>query len=181
FLRANARRPQIGGIKYGPDGNVFMIAWYDKNQCHRRENEVHDRTNGRIFKIAYGDARAQPADLGKQDDAALVANLSQDNQWVVRHARRRLQERAMALPADARAKLAASLAEQAFGTAQDTPRLDHLLALHAVGGLDESRLARALADKSAAIRAWGIQLALDDRQASAESLAKFAELARSDS
>ena len=34
-----------------------MIDWYDKNQCHHNDVNVHDRTNGRIFKVSYGDAK----------------------------------------------------------------------------------------------------------------------------
>jgi putative heme-binding domain-containing protein len=32
---------------------MYMIDWYDKNQCHRVEPEAHDRSNGRIFKVSY--------------------------------------------------------------------------------------------------------------------------------
>ena len=34
FLLANDLWSQIVSLKYGPDGSLFMIDWYDKNQCH---------------------------------------------------------------------------------------------------------------------------------------------------
>ncbi len=54
FLLTNDLWSQIISLKYGPDGSVFMIDWYDKNQCHHNNVNGHDRTNGRIFKITFG-------------------------------------------------------------------------------------------------------------------------------
>ena len=48
FLLANDSWSQIINLRYGPDGQVYMIDWYDENQCHHRETEGHDRSNGRI-------------------------------------------------------------------------------------------------------------------------------------
>ena len=53
FLFANDAWSQILYLTYGPDGSVYMIDWYDKNQCHHGNAAGHDRTNGRIFKIRY--------------------------------------------------------------------------------------------------------------------------------
>jgi putative membrane-bound dehydrogenase-like protein len=53
FIKTNDLWSQIINLQYGSDGNVYMIDWYDKNQCHRTERDVHDRTNGRIFKVSY--------------------------------------------------------------------------------------------------------------------------------
>ena len=50
--RTTSGRPFIN-LKYGPDGNVYLIDWYDKQACHRNEPEIWDRTNGRIYKISY--------------------------------------------------------------------------------------------------------------------------------
>jgi putative membrane-bound dehydrogenase-like protein len=53
FLLAQDRWSQVINLRYGPDGQVYLIDWYDQNQCHRREVDVHDRSNGRIFKVVY--------------------------------------------------------------------------------------------------------------------------------
>jgi len=39
------------------DGSVYMIDWYDKNQCHSPNPAVHDRTTGRIFKVSTATRR----------------------------------------------------------------------------------------------------------------------------
>ena len=73
FLLANDQWSQLLYFTYGPDGNVYMIDWYDKNQCHLINPVVHDRTNGRIFKVSYGEPKQhQPVDLAKLSDAELV-------------------------------------------------------------------------------------------------------------
>ncbi len=115
FLLANDSWSQIINLRSGPDGNVYMIDWYDKNECHRNEVELHDRTNGRVFKVIYdGPKRAvySPkggADLSRASAAALASHVLQTmpsieadsvqwvapNNWYQRTARRLLQERGL--------------------------------------------------------------------------------------
>ncbi|MBI3467695.1 MAG: c-type cytochrome [Planctomycetes bacterium] len=68
FLLAQDRWSQIINLRYGPDGQVYMIDWYDQNQCHRREVDVHDRSNGRIFKVVYegGEVRGRRSEVRGQ-------------------------------------------------------------------------------------------------------------------
>lgn len=94
FLLTGDQASQILNMRYGPDGNVTFIDWYDMQACHRREVEVHDRSNGRIYKISYGDAKNVRVDLTKLSDLELAEHMLNDNEWYVRHARRLLQERA---------------------------------------------------------------------------------------
>lgn len=94
FLLTGDQASQILNMRYGPDGNVTFIDWYDMQACHRREVEVHDRSNGRIYKISYGDAKNAKVDLAKLSDIELAEHMLNDNEWYVRHARRLLQERA---------------------------------------------------------------------------------------
>ncbi len=93
FINFNDSWSQIINLQYDQDGSVFMIDWYDKNQCHNNNPEIHDRTNGRIFKIVYGDTKMTKVDLQKLSDEELVKLLLNKNEWYVRHARRILQER----------------------------------------------------------------------------------------
>ncbi len=58
FLFANDAWSQILYMTYGPDGQVYMIDWYDQNQCHHGRTPDHDRRNGRIFKISFDDGTA---------------------------------------------------------------------------------------------------------------------------
>ena len=92
FMLAND--PWFRGIalQYGPDGGVYVSDWTDTGECHNYK--VVDRTNGRIFKITYGDVKPWKGDLAKLSDLELAKLQTSKNEWMVRHARRILQERA---------------------------------------------------------------------------------------
>ena len=179
FLLANDRWSQILNLRYGPDGQAYMIDWYDKNQCHRLENEIHDRSNGRIFKIVYGESKHTPVDLSKKTDAELVSLQLEKNDWYVRHARRQLQERAAAGKLDKNA--VAALWEMAQGHADVTRRLRGLWALHVIGELDDDRARQLLANDAAPVRAWTVRLIAEKAGRADGFESKLAELAKSDS
>src|SRR5262249_50692621 len=82
-------------IKSGPDGNVYLLDWYDQQICHLPQPEKWDRTNGRIYKISYRDSKpVKNIDLSKMTDMELVKCQKDENDWWARTARRILQERA---------------------------------------------------------------------------------------
>jgi putative membrane-bound dehydrogenase-like protein len=203
FILTNDLWSQIINLQYGPDGNVYMIDWYDKNQCHRVERDAHDRANGRIFKVSYegGGQRAEGggsasqgrelvrqsasgvvnsvpstqhpvlstqyslpcgADLNGLSNAELVKLQLHANDWYVRHARRILQERAAA--GRVAPPVHTELEKLAFEHADDTRRLRGLWALHASGGLTHPRLMQALKNSNPQVRAWAVQLAMDQRR-----------------
>ncbi|MFM8578707.1 MAG: PVC-type heme-binding CxxCH protein, partial [Planctomycetaceae bacterium] len=154
FLFANDTSSQFVALQYGPDGQVVVIDWYDRNQCHRREVEAHDRDTGRIFKVAAVGADSRrlegPADLAALDDAALVELLDHDNDWFVRHARRMLHERAAAgrLDPSTPERLSARLA-----AATSTPkRLRVAWAMHVTVTLDETHVLELMADHDPPVR-----------------------------
>src|SRR5207249_4694639 len=95
FLLANDAWARFINMRYGPDGNVYLIDWYDKQACHLQQAEAFDSTNGRIYKISYRGTKppSLPVDLQKCGDAELVGHLLDKNDWYARHARRILQER----------------------------------------------------------------------------------------
>ena len=183
FLLANDAASQIIHFRYGPDGNVYAIDWYDTNECHRRDIEIHDRSNGRIFKICYTgqehrfpDAFMLPPGMSLQeyDNAKLVELQLHENDWYVRHARRILQERG---GDEATVK---ALERIAFEQDDPTRRLRGLWTLHVIGGLTPERMSRALDDEDPYMRGWAIQLSLDGRQPTPELLERFAALAHED-
>ena len=177
FLLANDVWSQIISLKYGPDGSLFMIDWYDKNQCHHNDVNGHDRTNGRIFKVSYGPTKPLKVDLAKQatTSAGRDANLSER---VVRPA-------CAADPPGTRAQCRGEPAAPELSSRRPAIKpaiqLRILLALHAVGGLsDRGAIERKLEDPDPTIRAWTIQLATEQGPPAASILSKFAELARTD-
>jgi putative membrane-bound dehydrogenase-like protein len=209
FLLANDVWSQVVYFRSGADGNAYLIDWYDKNQCHRNETEVHDRTNGRVFQVRYDGPPGlsyRPkgaADLAKASERELIdhvlqaqlvidgnrVRLATPNNWYSRTARRVLQQRG--LTPGARAYLSQLLETGSIpGIGGSSPpnatpldevrRLNILWTLHAAGGLDEKTIRVGLAADSAYLRAWTVQLACETRQLSSETLATFATLAKSD-
>jgi putative membrane-bound dehydrogenase-like protein len=177
FLAANDIWSQILNLQTGPDGQVYMIDWYDKNQCHRYENHLHDRSNGRIFKVSYRpdqQPKQAPFDLAKASDDELVEYQLHPNDWYVRHARRILQERG---PKPAVHSALASMAQQ---HSDPTRRLRALWALHATGGLTDERVMTALGDADPYVRGWAIQLACETGPPSQSISQRMVELASSD-
>lgn len=94
FLLTRDKWSQMLYMTYGPDGQVHVIDWYDMNQCHRNEVDIHDRSNGRIFRISYGDAQPVQVNLQQlENEELLQLALFAENEWYARHARRLLYER----------------------------------------------------------------------------------------
>ncbi|MDP6928075.1 MAG: FG-GAP-like repeat-containing protein, partial [Planctomycetota bacterium] len=178
FLFANDVWSQIVSLRYGPDGNVWMIDWYDENQCHRRDPTVHDRSNGRIFKLSYGENRNLSVDLNKLDDSKLVSYQTHSNDWFVRHSRRLLQERAAAGELEEGTRVAL---EDILRTSPATPiMLRALWALHVTGGVPLPVAARMLRSKSDYVRAWSIQLLCEQSVPDDRVLDRFETMAAED-
>jgi putative membrane-bound dehydrogenase-like protein len=179
FLLANDAWARFINLRTGPDGNVYLLDWYDKQACHHGDPNIWDRGNGRIYKIRYrGTKPATGVDLSAKSDKELVELLLHKNIWYVRNAQRLLQERADRLREQPAIRKA--LAKMAFEHLDETRRLRGLWALHVTGGLREEDIFKALDDKAAHVRGWAVQLALEDGKASERLLKKLAEMAVQD-
>jgi putative membrane-bound dehydrogenase-like protein len=91
----------------GPDGNVWVIDWYNYIVQHNPtprgfktgrgnayETPLRDKVHGRIYRIVYDHARpSTPPSLDPGDAPGLVAALGSDNQFWRMHAQRLLDER----------------------------------------------------------------------------------------
>ncbi|MFM1768083.1 MAG: hypothetical protein RJA22_612 [Verrucomicrobiota bacterium] len=183
FANFQDKWSQVIDLRTGPDGSVFLIDWYDKNQCHHNDVNGHDRSNGRIFRISHGPT-APGANLRALADADLAARVVSRNEFVSRHARRLLQERhGGQAAADSPARLAVidtltrGLAEPGATTAA---RLRRLWTLHAVGGLSSTLVAAQLRSPDELLRAWTIQLAAESPRVPAGLLPELARLAKED-
>ncbi len=179
FLLTGDLASQMLNLRYGPDGQVYVIDWYDMNACHHRNAEGHDRTNGRIFKVVYGKPEHKAVDLKKLTDRELAELVLEKNDWYVRHARRILAERAAEGKVDQGAR--DRLVDIAAGNPDETRRLRAVWALHGAGGVPAEVTKRLLTDKNEYMRAWAIQLSLDSpQQQLAELLPEFESLAKND-
>ena len=182
FLNFNDAWSQILNLQYDHDGSVYLIDWYDKNQCHHNDPNGHDRSNGRIFKVIYGDAKGTPVNLEAESDDALARRATHPNEWHDRHARRALAERAQQRPlaATALAQLREYLrpdAAPAGPVARGTVALRALWMLHAAGQLPEAEARAALRHPDEYVRAWGVQLLAEPRRVSPAVAAEFRRLA----
>lgn len=174
FLNFNDKWSQVLNFTYDQDGSVYIIDWYDANQCHHNNPDGHDRGNGRIFKLVYGDGKAKPVDLKAKSNAELARLQLEPNDFLVRHARRILQERGP--DAEVHNLLGATL-DSATETSR---RLRALWALHATLGLTETRGLALLDHSDEMVRAWTIQLMAEGKNLSDDALKKLAAMARED-
>jgi putative membrane-bound dehydrogenase-like protein len=167
----SADRMHMGlSLQYGPDGAVWVSDWYDRGECHTRK--PHEET-GRIYKVQYGKPAPFRGDLARLSDEELVGLQLHRNDWHVTHARRLLQERASVR---AQAPLRKILEENP----DVTRKLRALWALHATGGLPEELLHAQLSSPEEYLRAWAVQLEMEDRRPCPAALSRMVEMARSD-
>jgi len=201
FLNFNDKWSQTLDQRYDQDGNVFIIDWYDKQQCHnQRDPQIHDRSNGRIYKIVYGDKKATQVDLAKATFPQLINYVAKDQEWLRRHAKRLLQERGV--DAEFRKDLVARMAEVAKtppepwkvvvngkeDSLEVNPKhvtrntLNFLWLLHVSGGLTANAdlSGKLLSSYDEYVRAWTIQLLCEDHKPGDAALKEFARLAKED-
>jgi hypothetical protein len=162
FLNFNDTWSQTLNQLYDHDGSVYIIDWYDKNQCHHGREDGHDKSNGRIYKIVYNNQKVSRVDLAKLSDGELVKRVPSKNEFMSRHARRLLQQRAAerGLQSASTEALRKMFRDEA-GTAA---KLRVLWALHVTGGFDAATGIDNLKSRDEWIRAWTIQLAFESQE-----------------
>jgi hypothetical protein len=171
---ANDSWSQMINFQYGPDGSVYAIDWYDKNQCHSTNPEIHQKSLGRIYRISHDGDAAVRVDLAKLSSERLVELQLNRNDWYVQHARRLLQERGP--DPKVHAQLKAMLRE-----APDVPRkLRALWALHVTKGLTEPDLLELVGHESEYVRSWAVDLLVQDGPPTDDAIRRFTRLARED-
>ncbi|HBE69298.1 MAG TPA: dehydrogenase [Planctomycetaceae bacterium] len=157
FLLTGDQASQILNMRYGPDGDVIMIDWYDMQACHRREVEVHDRSNGRIYKISYGEGNSEEysqVDLAKHSNTDLAKLCLHSNEWYSRHARRLLAERSHQPDEE----VAASLRAATRSNPDATRRLRAMWALFGYESWTDKDFEMGLKDNDPHVRGWAIRL-----------------------
>lgn len=174
FLSMNDSWSQWLNMKYDPSGSVWAIDWYDKNQCHSPNPDVHNKTMGRIFKITHANDKWVRVDLAKASDMELVNYQLHANEWYVRQARTILQERGP------NKKVHKALKEILAKNPDATRKLRALWALHVTKGLTEKELTDLLANENEYVRSWAIQLLAENKSVSPETLKRLAALAQTD-
>jgi putative membrane-bound dehydrogenase-like protein len=188
-----AADPWFRGLElgYGADGAVYILDWSDAGECHEH-NGVH-RTSGRIYKVAWGDARrVDVGNLATADQAALVQLHRHANEWWVRQARVELSRR---FAAGSDLSAATGKLREQFDRSDDIVlRLRALWSLWSIDAVDTGMLLRLLDSNNEHLRVWGIRLLTDrwpldtihgpldgtESTPHPELLARFATMARDD-
>jgi putative membrane-bound dehydrogenase-like protein len=174
FLLTHDSWSQMLNLRYGPDGSVHAIDWYDKNQCHSSNPDVHQKTLGRIFKITHENDRWTQVDLGAMPSDRLVELQLHRNDWYVRHARRILQERGPD------PKVHAQLQRILRENGDVTRKLRAIWALHVTQGLSQDDLIDLLGHDDEYVRSWAVFLLVEAQSPSDKALRQFARMARQD-
>lgn len=179
FINFNDRSSQALNMMSDQNGSVYLIDWYDRNQCHHNQIDGHDRTNGRIYKIVYKDEKWTPVNLALLDDLTLTELQVHPNEWMVKHAKQLLQERHALGTLDNRKvhqRLKTMLAEQ---KASDRI-LRCMWALHVTGGFNPGLAEQWLGHPEAYVRGWTIQLMAEGGNPDAKTLSHWTRLAKND-
>jgi putative membrane-bound dehydrogenase-like protein len=170
FLKSHDRTCIIVSLQVGPDGNLFFCDWSDKQVCHRNDPQIWDRTNGRIFKVSHD--RAKPIfnfDLYTKSIDELVTLQRSDNEWMARHARRILSEKAPSLSLKSGGELSASAKVfldsllALLNDANERTRLRGLWLIHTCGGDEHIPFAKLIAnDSNPSVRSWAISIGMSN-------------------
>jgi putative membrane-bound dehydrogenase-like protein len=143
-------------IKLGPDGNLYLADWYDRQVNHYRNHEGQIAPgDGRIYRLKARGAGStvRPEDLARSSTHALVGRLSDPNKWTRQTALRLLGDR----------KDTSAVPELKDLVARETGplALEALWALNLVGGLDEPTALKALDHANPDVRLWTARLLCD--------------------
>jgi putative membrane-bound dehydrogenase-like protein len=158
FINFNDTWSQTLNQTYDQDGSVFIIDWYDKNQCHHNREDGHDRSNGRIYKIVYNDQKPTKVDLITKSDAELAKLVGSRNEFVSRHSRQLLQERA------AQKNLSLAAVETLRSELRDgapAAALRALWALAITDNLNGEVIGMAATSDDEWLRGWAVQLGFE--------------------
>ncbi len=183
----------------GPDGNVWVLDWYNyiiqhnptpagfKNgKGNAYESDLRDKKHGRIYRVVYDAAansperklrQASPLSIDHPDE--LVTALTRDNLLWRRHAQRLLVERGQTDVVPALLKLIADPSVDEIGL--NVGAIHALWTLHGLGAIDENQpvvlaaVSSALKHPSAGVRRNALQV-LPASEWSVEQIHKSASI-----
>jgi putative heme-binding domain-containing protein len=158
FLSANDAWFMPVSQKTGPDGNLYVLDWYDRYHCYQDANRDPagiDRLKGRLYRVRYQDSpRRVGLDLARDDDATLIRRLDDPNVYDRDVALRLMTERLAKSPA-----ARPSLEKVVLGDGPARHRRAALWALIGSGRLDFAFHKALLDHKDNDLRAWAVRAA----------------------
>jgi len=94
FLQSGDKNFRPINMKWGPNGDIYLIDWHDQMPCHQAKAEEWDYERGRVYRIQLKDRKGKKAeDLGKKKEAELIEGMDANDPYTTRTALRLLWER----------------------------------------------------------------------------------------
>ena len=102
FLQSGDKNFRPINLKWGPNGDIYLIDWHDQMPCHQAKADEWDYERGRVYRIQLKGAKPKKAeDLGRKSLKDQFKLIAEDDPYTWRTALRLLGESR----ADARAEL----------------------------------------------------------------------------
>jgi putative membrane-bound dehydrogenase-like protein len=106
FLVSGDKNFRPINMKWGPNGDIYLIDWHDQNPCHQAKAEDWDYERGRVYRIQLKGAKTKKAEnFGAKSPEDLLALRNDPNPYTYRTALRLLS----ALDRPTRAKIGTPL------------------------------------------------------------------------
>ena len=164
----------------GPDGALYTSDWHDPQTCHHRDPDIWDRSNGRVYRIRYGEYEANRVDLVGASDVELAEYLTHSNSFVARQAQLLLQERSYAGNLDSGA-VAKELQDLMRAEQPRAHRLRAFWAMQVCGLMDVGEVYSILDDQDPYMRGWAVHFYGEQGYGVSGKVAqKFVSLAKGD-
>ena len=168
-------------LRYGPDGAVYMIDWFDNQHCHTNKSEIWDRSNGGLYRMQWQKTYSpvKVNDLAKAADSELVDFLNHENEWFSRMAQHTLRQRAASGKLGAETK---DLISKKLFDKNNSHRFRALVALYAVNGIDKETYNKLLGDSNDVIRSQAVHYITEQPlDFSGQFSNQFIQMAKTDS
>ena len=176
FLQSGDKNFRPINMKWGPNGDIFLIDWHDQNPCHQTAPDDWDYERGRVYRIQLkGTQLKKPADLGKLSNVELAKLVVDDpDPYRYRQAHRLLAQRCApagdAPPPFPSQELSVAQAGLSSGDATKALRATWLMTAIRVH-------APNLKHEAATVRAWGARAVDPHDTAAAAEIKAATELA----
>ena len=73
FLVSGDKNVRPINLKWGPNGDIYLIDWHDQMPCHQAKADEWDYERGRVYRInVKGRVAKKPEDLGKRSRQQLL-------------------------------------------------------------------------------------------------------------
>ncbi len=96
FLQSGDKNFRPINLKWGPNGDIYLIDWHDQMPCHQAKADEWDYERGRVYRIQLKGTKPKKAeDLGKLSDDKLSKLVVSDDPYSYRTALRLISEKGM--------------------------------------------------------------------------------------